>query len=406
MRTRGTALRLHFTADDLTRVRFAPRPAPLQELHAALTTAVTPPGGPLSGPPAPLFGPWRGRVLRSLPGGAAPLADLVPAGRPPSFLDVLADTLPDAFALIRGTAPGLVRSELERVYGATPAPSWVRGLHAGEETAWRTVLRAQRAAYETVLAPVWPVVQDLHREEFTRYALAAAEHGTAAALTALAPGSTLHAGVWEWSCEANQGQQQGQEGERERTPGRAGEQDPDRAGRQEPAPSREAEQGREWFRGRSRGRGGEQAWHRPGGAVREVRLDGRGLVLLPTFHHPAGPLVQDLPGRPVVLTYPAGPGLPPVPDGPASPDEALAAVLGRTRAELLRLLTEPHTTTTLARALRVSNATASAHTAALRAAGLLTTTRTGRSVTHERTSLGTLVAGAGGPEAEAPAPQR
>ncbi|MFD0368801.1 helix-turn-helix domain-containing protein [Streptomyces sp. NPDC127114] len=477
VRIRGTALRVHFTADDLARVRFAPRPAPLQELHAALTTAVTPPGGPLSGPPAPLFGPWRGRVLRSLPAAAAPLADLVPAGRPPSFLDVLADTLPDAFELIRATAPDLVRSELERVYGATAAPSWVRGLHAGEETAWRTVLRAQRAAYETVLAPVWPVVQDLHREEFTRYALAAAEHGTAAALTALAPGSRLHGGVWEWGCEANQGQNQRQEGERERTPGGAGEQgrewareqdrerageqgrewagerepargregeqgrepdqgrererdrewareqDPEWAGEREPARGREGKQGREWarerepdagwegeqgrgwVRGRGRGRGGEQAWHRPGGAVREVRLDGRGLVLLPTFHHPAGPLVQDLPGRPVVLTYPAGPGLPPVPDGPASPGEALAAVLGRTRAELLRLLTEPHTTTTLARTLRVSNATASAHAAALRAAGLLTTTRTGRSVTHERTSLGTLVVGDGGTEAEAPARQ-
>ncbi|MFD7979961.1 helix-turn-helix domain-containing protein [Streptomyces sp. NPDC059071] len=443
VRIRGTALRVHFTADDLARVRFAPRPAPLQELHAALTTAVTPPGGPLSGPPAPLFGPWRGRVLRSLPAAAAPLADLVPAGRPPSFVDVLADTLPDAFELIRATAPDLVRSELERVYGATAAPSWVRGLHAGEETAWRTVLRAQRAAYETVLAPVWPVVQDLHREEFTRYALAAAEHGTAAALTALAPGSRLHGGVWEWGCEANQGQNQRQEGERERTPGGAGEQGREWAreqgrewaGEREPARGREGEQGRSWarerepdagwegeqgrepdagrereqgrgwVRGRGRGRGGEQAWHRPGGAVREVRLDGRGLVLLPTFHHPAGPLVQDLPGRPVVLTYPAGPGLPPVPDGPASPGEALAAVLGRTRAELLRLLTEPHTTTTLARTLRVSNATASAHAAALRAAGLLTTTRTGRSVTHERTPLGTLVVGDGGTEAEAPARQ-
>ncbi|MFF6777836.1 helix-turn-helix domain-containing protein [Streptomyces sp. NPDC012637] len=359
MRTPGAALRVHFTADDLARVRFAPRPAPLQELHAALTTAVTP-AGPLSGPPAPLFGPWRGRVLRALPAAAGPLADLVPAGRPPSSLDMLGDTLPDAFERIRATGPGVVRSELERVYGAGPAPRWLRGLHAGEETAWRTVRRAQRAAYESVLAPVWPVIQDLHREEFTRYALTVAEHGVAAALTALAPGSRLHAGhggVWEW----NRG----------------------------PAPEQESD------------RDGERGWHRPDGPRREVRLGGRGLVLLPTFHHPAGPLLQDLPGRPVVLTYPAGPGLPPVPDGPAPPDEALAGVLGRTRAELLRLLTGPHTgphtTTALARALGVSNATASAHAAALRAAGLLTTTRTGRSVTHERTSLGTLVAGDGAP---------
>lgn len=142
---------------------------------------------------------------------------------------------------------------------------------------------------------------------------------------------------------------------------------------------------------------------------REVRLDGRGLVLLPTFHHPAGPLLQDRPGRPVVLTYPAGPGLPLAAGRPAAPEEALTAVLGRTRLDALRLLAEPHTTTSLARALRVSNATASSHAAALRSAGMVTTTRTGRSVTHRRTALGALVAGGrpprsgpGEPAAEAP----
>ncbi|MFF4579968.1 ArsR/SmtB family transcription factor [Streptomyces sp. NPDC001389] len=316
-------LRIHFTAEDFARIRFAPRPAPLQELHSALTTAVAPRTGPL-------FAPWRSRVLRSLPAATGPLADLVPGGCPPSFLDVLGDTLADGFGLIRAAGPGLVRSELERVYGAAPAPGWIRGLHAGDETAWRTLRRAQQAAYETVLAPVWSVVQDLHREEFTRYALAVAEHGVAATLTGLAPGSRLHEGVWEW----------------------------------------------------------------PGAApARDVRLDGRGLVLLPTFHHPSGPLLQDAPGRPAVLTYPAGPGLPPAADGAAVASEALAGVLGRTRLEALRILAEPHTTTSLARALRVSNATASSHAAVLRSAGMATTTRTGRSVTHERTALGTLLAG-------------
>ncbi|MFF5971696.1 ArsR family transcriptional regulator [Streptomyces sp. NPDC012769] len=313
-------LRIHFTADDLGRVRFTPRPSPLPELHAALTTAVAPRGVP------PLFGRWRGRVLRALPAAAEPLADLVPAGRAPYFLDVLGDTLADGFERIRSTEPDFVRSELERVYGAAPAPRWILRLHAGEETSWATVRRAQQAAYETVLAPVWARVQDLHREEFARHALAVAEHGVAAALTALAPGTRLHEGVWEW----------------------------------------------------------------PGRPARDVRLAGRGLVLLPTFHHPAGPLLQDLPGRPVVLAYPADPGHPPGHDTPPPP-EPLPPVLGRTRTDLLRLLTTPHTTTSLARALGVSNATASAHAAALRAAGLLTTTRTGRSVTHARTSLGTLL---------------
>ncbi|MFI8517263.1 ArsR/SmtB family transcription factor [Streptomyces sp. NPDC085481] len=314
-------LRIHFTPADLARVRMAPRPAPLQELHAALMTAVTP-------HQEPLLARWRHRLLRTLPAAADPLADLVPAGRPPSFLDVLGDTLTDAFESIRSTVPEIIRTDLERVYGTGAPPRWIRALHAGEPAAWHTVARAQRAAYETILAPVWPVVQDMHRAEFTRHALSVAEHGLATALTALAPATRLNGAVWEW----------------------------------------------------------------PATADRDVRLDGRGLVLLPTFHWTAGPLLQDHQARPVVLTYPAGPGLPPAADGPGT-DEALTALLGRTRLEALRLLATPHTTTELARALHVSNATASAHAAALRGAGLITTTRTGRSVHHERTPLGTLVTG-------------
>lgn len=97
-------LRVHFTAEDFARIRFAPRPAPLQELHAALTTAVTQRGGLL-------FAPWRGRILRSLPAASSPLAGLVPAGCPPSFLDVIGDTMANGFEQIRATSPGLVSSE-------------------------------------------------------------------------------------------------------------------------------------------------------------------------------------------------------------------------------------------------------------------------------------------------------
>ncbi|MFF5917807.1 ArsR/SmtB family transcription factor [Streptomyces flavochromogenes] len=329
-------LRIHFTAEDMTRVRFAPRPSPVPELHAALLML----GAPHEGL---LFGRWRGRLLRTLPGAAEPLAELVPGGAAPHFLDVLGGTRDEGFALIRSARPGFVRSELERVYaGQGPVPPWVRALHDGDAEAWGTLDRAQRAAYGTVLAPVWPLVQDLHRAEFTRYALTAAEQGLAAALAAVAPGSRLRDGVWEWPA----------------TPA-----------------AREARAVPEVR------------------AVREVRLDGRGLVLLPTFHWRGGPLVQDLPDRPLVLTYPAGGGIPPTPEprGARGGAGGLSAALGRTRTEVLRALTEPRTTTDLARRTGISNATASAHATALRAAGLITTTRTGRSVHHERTPLGALL---------------
>ncbi|MFI9030020.1 ArsR/SmtB family transcription factor [Streptomyces sp. NPDC053560] len=65
--------------------------------------------------------------------------------------------------------------------------------------------------------------------------------------------------------------------------------------------------------------------------------------------------------------------------------------MGRTRLALLRSLDQPRTTTGLAQRVGVSNATASAHASALRAAGLISTTRTGRSVRHTRTALAELL---------------
>ncbi|MGW6567471.1 ArsR/SmtB family transcription factor [Streptomyces sp. NPDC054975] len=318
-------IRIRFAAEDFARVRFATRPAPVQELNAAFMMM-------FGGGDELLFGRWRRRVLRSLPDAVAPLADLVPAGDPPRFLDVLGETVAEGLDLVEAARAELVRAELERVYAGRGSPRWVRELHAGEPGARGVLRRAQRAAFETVVAPVWPLVQDLHRAEFTRQALTVAEHGIGAALPALVPGTRLRNGVWEW-----------------------------------PAPAAEGE--------------------------REIALTGRGLLLLPTFHWTGHPLVQDLPDRPVVVTYAAGPGLPLTPDVSPGTDDSLAAVLGRTRLELLRALSTPHTTTTLARRLGISNATTSSHTAALRGAGLITTARSGRSVEHRRTALGTMLVG-------------
>ncbi|MCB5179696.1 winged helix-turn-helix domain-containing protein [Streptomyces antimicrobicus] len=318
------AIRIHLTPQDVARVGVAPRPAPLQELNVALAMMCRRDGDLL-------HGPWRRRALRALPGAAHPLADLVPAGRAPGFLDVTADSVPAALEQVRATPAEVVAAELERVHAParTPVPAWVQGLRRGDARAWQVVHRAQLAAFEALLAPVWGQVQDLHRGEFVRRAVELAEGGVGALLSGLLPGARLHGGVWELP-----------------------------------------------------------------GPPREVRPGGRGLLLLPTFHWSGGPLLSDLPGRPVVVTYPAGPGLPPRPDGATGP-QALAKVVGGTRAELLRLLTEARTTTELARRLRVSAPTVSAHAAALRGAGLLSTERAGKAVLHRRTALGSLLLGQG-----------
>ncbi|MGW2424297.1 ArsR/SmtB family transcription factor [Streptomyces sp. NPDC001709] len=318
-------IRIHFTAADFARVRFAPRPAPLQELNAALSMLCARDN-------ELLFGRWRRRALRSLPVVVEPFADLVPQGEAPAFIDVFSDTLKEGLDTVRASCPDLVRSEIERIYAKQTAqpPRWIRHLHQGDADAWQLLRQAQHAAFETVLRPVWPVVQDLHQKEFTRHAVAVAEHGIGAVLAGLVPGARLHDG---------------------------------------------------------------RDWELEGPGARDIKLGGRGMVLLPTFHWTGHPLIADLPDRPLYLTYPAGPGLPLSPAGVEGRDDALAEVLGRTRVGILLLLADEHTTSGLARRLGVSNATASAHTAALRGAGLITTVRAGRAVLHRRTELGSLLVG-------------
>jgi DNA-binding transcriptional ArsR family regulator len=76
------------------------------------------------------------------------------------------------------------------------------------------------------------------------------------------------------------------------------------------------------------------------------------------------------------------------------PDAALSDVLGRSRAEILRLLGDgERSTAELAGAVRISPSRASQCASALRAAGLVATRRTGRSVRHGLTGRGRRMLG-------------
>jgi DNA-binding transcriptional ArsR family regulator len=112
----------------------------------------------------------------------------------------------------------------------------------------------------------------------------------------------------------------------------------------------------------------------------DVHLDGRGLELYPS------PLVSnclamDAPGRRPVLVYPCAELTAPT----AETDDALADLLGRTRAAVLRSLTHPATTTQLSRRVGISLASTSEHTRVLRTAGLITTHRTQGTALHALT---------------------
>jgi DNA-binding transcriptional ArsR family regulator len=124
-----------------------------------------------------------------------------------------------------------------------------------------------------------------------------------------------------------------------------------------------------------------------------VQLDGAGLLLIPSvFIWPAVAAHVDAPW-PKTLIYPAR--------GTAALWEtqdnasaaALGALLGGTRARLLRALDSPASTTHLANELGLATGAVGDHLAVLRNAGLLTRVRSGRSVLYRRTPVGDALAG-------------
>jgi DNA-binding transcriptional ArsR family regulator len=119
----------------------------------------------------------------------------------------------------------------------------------------------------------------------------------------------------------------------------------------------------------------------------DVDLAGRGLQLMPSLWTRPGFTVR---WTQPSLVYPLGRFAWLAPTATKRHGDPLAAVLGTTRARVLRSLAHEHTTTGLARVLGISLASASTHAAVLRDAGLVTSRRQGQSVRHALTSLGAL----------------
>jgi|SRR5579872_1606955 len=120
---------------------------------------------------------------------------------------------------------------------------------------------------------------------------------------------------------------------------------------------------------------------------RTLEVDERGLVLMPTaYGWPGIAIIADEPWLPTIV-YPAR-GIGDLWRASTPPPDALARLLGRTRARVLTSLNQPLSTTTLATLLETSPAGASRHLLALRDAGLVIGTRHGHEVRYGRTELG------------------
>nr|WP_070015180.1 helix-turn-helix domain-containing protein [Streptomyces nanshensis] len=122
----------------------------------------------------------------------------------------------------------------------------------------------------------------------------------------------------------------------------------------------------------------------------EVRLDGRGLLLIPSYFCRRTPVALADPALPPTLVYPARThGSPCRLDGD-DPETAahLGRLLGHTRAAVLQSVGGDCTTSELARRAGVSVSSASEHAAVLRGAGLITSCRVRNAVRHALTPVG------------------
>lgn len=115
----------------------------------------------------------------------------------------------------------------------------------------------------------------------------------------------------------------------------------------------------------------------------DYELAGRGLLLAPAAFCSYIPCDPD--EEQPTLYYEAAH---PDPHGLRGPHSDLAALLGHSRSAVLEVIAEGVSTSTLARRTGLSASSASEHATVLRGAGLVATTRTGRTTHHTLTPLG------------------
>lgn len=123
---------------------------------------------------------------------------------------------------------------------------------------------------------------------------------------------------------------------------------------------------------------------------RREEVDGRSIVLMPSMFARQVAVPTD-PGDPLIL-YPAR-GQAVARDAFQCPAGALDALIGSRRAELLRMLDLPASSTELADRLGLSVPAVNQHLKALQGARLLGTARRGRYVLYNRTALGDALVG-------------
>lgn len=326
-------LTIHFSREDVLRTRVAPSADPLWELVLSLHLLQ-------ERRPDPLVSGWQRTVAARLRREQHTdrlrllLALNPPRGYFPDFLTPYqsVDGFEAGLAAVRATSPRLLRQDLLTLANGRQLPAAAAALARGEPEALHHLADALQRYRSLALCPYWGRIQAAVEADRTRRARAMLDGGAEGLLASLRPTMRWRSGVLEV---------------------------PDYP------------------------------------VSRELHLDGRGLLLVPSFFCARTPVALLDPTRPPVLVYPVdrlGALMPASGPGTGATDgagrTALAALLGRTRAAVLAVSDDGLTTSEVARRLDISPAAVSQHTTVLRNAGLLVSHRDRNTVLHTLTPLG------------------
>ncbi|MEV4685165.1 ArsR/SmtB family transcription factor [Streptomyces kurssanovii] len=340
-------LRIHFNADDLARVRMAARPDALWESILSFHRLRDRRG-------ALVFGEWRSQARTRLKGETRLLSALVPQrGYFPDFLTPAegSEGLDTGLEALRATPPARLHTEVALAAAhrspLRSLPGRLASLAEGRAESVARLVAALRAYYHAAVEPYWTHIQGRVEADRAVRGRALLDGGAGELLASLPP-------VLRWR-----------------------------------SPVLEADYP----------------------VDRELHLDGRGLLLQPSFFCRGTPVVLRDTSLPPVLVYPVSHSC-----EQAAGDvtgASLGRLVGHTRSAVLQAIRGGCTTSELARRAGVSLASASQHAAVLREAGLVVTLRHGNAVLHTLTPLGAaLLRGGATPEPElamrgtAPSPRR
>ncbi|WP_242910321.1 ArsR/SmtB family transcription factor [Actinomadura terrae] len=272
------------------------------------------------------------RAIDRFPSSARPLLDVIPSTGPgPTFLAPIEPDLPAALGNVRAALRRGAGSELGPALRDGRSSEWLRALAAGRPGAADRLVRALESCFVACLLPHWSGVLAAFDAEAARFGETLLHHGAASAIDRLSPLMRWRAGAVEVR----------------------------------------------------------------GAADAEITPGGGGLVLLPLAYWDGDPLVRGLPDGTVLVAYAVPEPRPRTPaPAPAGGDDedALAGLVGQTRAGILRALPVPCGTSELAVRIGMSVSVTSEHAKILRRAGLITSVRHGRHVRHALTSLGRTIA--------------